>query len=859
MKAKFEVKYLDITWYDKDTILSVQESFIPLKIEFDETLKQFTCNTMIYPKADGVKHGQLAFRFLSKNSSDPFFEKADGQRVQLKKVIDKDTGKAWWIEAEVWLKDNKRWTGRLHRTAGNVQASLGEQVCQIIIGSSEFTAEQLNRYLSDFKSDLWELILDEGSYVTGKAKKVQKGGVSEESIQIINSLLSHAQNILKNPKSELREVQTLKPRKMVKPVNRTFMELATKGDGKFLTSRATEPSYNVPENRYVLFALQRIYKILKQLVIISKSKINRFENTVSKLNERLNTFSDIKKIDKDLVKKDLEKLKLSCTLDYLNNELENKLQKCLNSHSHSINQPKWLIKIGHDSNFYKNTVFLEVRADENATWFKGEKSTRQVFLKYGNSSYKELFVKGFEYAISADMYEPEVRDTKYFYTLNNLSSIKIVGGEELNRRRQKFQSERHKAINLNNANWLKKLSDNEIKEQGREKLSVQTQLTFYQVNQVKVQHVYELLAPKLLKFKRFTTQLEKMGIKPSPTFPNSMTFVQNPDYQGVHSGYKKIRELTNLTDDDLLLSLEKVEAIGLINMPILYERWCLLQIIKVLVQNYQYQPSDDWKRKLLKIISIGKHSDSLDFSHEQLKRNIQLRYEPTLENGRTPDFVLDVTFERKNGKSSSRRYIMDAKFYSNGILKNNGGISGVVKHLYHDKNYSEDGANAVFILHPAKGAIEEKVSPQAWGEYSYLGELEIFDWDKANRSLYHKYGAICANPVLRLSYLDEFQRMIGMFLQYGIEDNALAGQPDDVESINFCIACGSHELTKKDTHTGNQRSAWYECNECKHFTVYNHCFSCDTRLIKNGDYWSYHSQMPMEPLNIKCPACESLL
>lgn len=98
-----------------------------------------------------------------------------------------------------------------------------------------------------------------------------------------------------------------------------------------------------------------------------------------------------------------------------------------------------------------------------------------------------------------------------------------------------------------------------------------------------------------------------------------------------------------------------------------------------------------------------------------------------------------------------------------------------------------------------------------------------------------------------------------MFLQYGIEDNTLSERADDVESINFCISCGSHELTKEVTKTSNSRSAWYVCDTCKHFTVYNHCYSCDTRLIKNGDYWSYHSQMAMDPLNIKCPSCESLL
>ena len=97
-----------------------------------------------------------------------------------------------------------------------------------------------------------------------------------------------------------------------------------------------------------------------------------------------------------------------------------------------------------------------------------------------------------------------------------------------------------------------------------------------------------------------------------------------------------------------------------------------------------------------------------------------------------------------------------------------------------------------------------------------------------------------------------------MFLQYGIEDNDSRRSSDDVESINFCISCGSGNLKQVNTYTGNIKSSWYECNICQHFTTYNHC-KCGTRLIKNGDYWTYHSQMPMEPLNIKCPKCESLV
>jgi hypothetical protein len=866
MKAIFEVKYLDVAWYDKEIVLNIQESFTSLKVKFDDEENYFFCNTVIYPKAKGIKHGRLAFRFLSKNNAEPYFEKADGGRIALKKIIDTDSGKTWWIEADGWKRELKIWGFRAFRTAGTVNVGMGSQKCQVTIGLSEFTSEQLYSYLSDFKNDLWELILDEESYVTGRAKKLQDGGVSEESIQLINNLLSHAQNILKSPKSELREIQTLKPRKIVKPVNRTFMELATKGDGKYLTSRATEPSYNVPENRYVLFALSRVNKILKQLVTISNSKVNRFESSVSKLNERLYAFSDVKAINKNLVRKDLERIKQTYNLKQLNSNLEHKIKACSNEAHMPVSGEIFYIKIGGLTR-EKDSVFSAVKNQREDDWFEGKRDDRFVFLKYSEEIYYEIFEQGLEYEICGNLYLTQGTAKTglrwYKYTLSNLISAKVVGGEGLARRREKFQSELEKALVFKSNGWIKILDRRELREQEKERNSVENQLRFYEDNHANVQRVHALLEPKLTKFKQILTQLKKLGIKPSATFPNSMTFVQNPDYQAVHSGYKKIREFANLSDEDLLLSLEKVDEIGLINMPILYERWCLIQIVKVLMQNYHYRPSRDWKRLLVKIATTEKKdrskNDSLGFDHAHLKRSIQLRYEPKLPNGRFPDYVMDVSFETKSGAKNTRRFVMDAKYYSDDVLRQEGGISGVISDLYHKKNYSEDGKNSVFILHPAKGAIEEIVSPQAWGELSYLGELSMFEWDKAERTLYHQYGAICVNPASRLSYLDEFQRMIGMFLQYGIENNTIENGSDDVESINFCIACGSHDLKPIDTRTKNIKSRWYECNDCKHFTTYNHCFSCNTRLIKNGDYWSYHSQMPMEPLNIKCPACESLL
>jgi len=157
MLPKFEIRYIDVQWYDENTVLKVVESYLPLSVHYDDNQKSFSCTTTIYPKAEGIRLGQLAFRYLDDGTTVPHFEKTDGSRVQLKNIKDKDSGKSWWIEAVSWQSDIKQWTRTFHRTAGAVKVGLGSQSCTIHIGSSEFTADQLNRYLSDFKSDLWSL------------------------------------------------------------------------------------------------------------------------------------------------------------------------------------------------------------------------------------------------------------------------------------------------------------------------------------------------------------------------------------------------------------------------------------------------------------------------------------------------------------------------------------------------------------------------------------------------------------------------------------------------------------------------------------------------------------------------------
>jgi hypothetical protein len=78
---------------------------------------------------------------------------------------------------------------------------------------------------------------------------------------------------------------------------------------------------------------------------------------------------------------------------------------------------------------------------------------------------------------------------------------------------------------------------------------------------------------------------------------------------------------TRLTNEDLLLNLEEIDAIGLVNMPLLYERWCLLQIMKVLIESFRFIPQANWKYQVVDAIKgrkkISRYSSTIRILKER--------------------------------------------------------------------------------------------------------------------------------------------------------------------------------------------------------------------------------------------------
>jgi hypothetical protein len=868
MKPIFEIKYIEVQWYDEETITKVTESLSNLSLEYNNKTKIFECETTIYPNTQGLR-GQLGVRILDNSQVNPYIELPKGQVKNLSPIKDIDTGRTWWIVKDSWDKQNQFWRHTGINTAGKLKFVLQNQRCHVFIGAMDFTYDELEIYLSSFKDDLWELMLDDSSAI--QTNKPTNGiGVNESLIKCINHLISHAEKVLETPKVELREIQDLKPRKAVKPVNRTFMEIVSKTNQRFLTSRATIPSFNVSENRYVLFALERSYRIIKQISILSGNKSKRYIDMISKLESQYYSFSDYITVDRDLVVRDYKTLRERSCIEFWQKKLILTLEEYnINLNTNFNGQEIFIRTRGYTTNKESNDndgFFIEIF--RNGIWDKDNGKTTILSFRYTYQALLQCLEPNTLYRIIAQVSRNEYTNF-VSYSISRLNQIEIIESDKQKKAQEALEKEEEQAILLSQNGWKRQLSQSEQEEQEKEKTALMNRVNFYYENQKRAEYVFKQVAPKQKQILKIIKALRKLDIKSSSYFPNSMTFVQNPHYQGVHNGYRVLREATNLVDEDILVHLEEIDSIGLVNMPLLYERWCLLQIIKVLKESFRFILKTDWKYQLINAVKMNKIDIEVKLANTDSKRFITLTYEKTLDSGKRPDFVIDLEWylERDvmNEHPHFKRFVLDAKFYNKATFEKFGGLMGVADQLYNKKNYRELTDNPVFIIHPCKTALPERVTSQEWGKYSFLGELPI----GGSEPVKHQYGGVFLNPIDKNLYTDELQRLFGLFLQYKLEDsNTMTNGLSDDRTISkpFCIRCGSSNLLKIEKTLGyydrqnnwvtrTHRSVWMQCGDCKQFISFNHCRISKTRLIKNGIYWTYQSARAIEPFNIKCPDC----
>jgi hypothetical protein len=312
-----------------------------------------------------------------------------------------------------------------------------------------------------------------------------------------------------------------------------------------------------------------------------------------------------------------------------------------------------------------------------------------------------------------------------------------------------------------------------------------------------------------------------------------------------------------------------IDEIGLVNLPNLYERWCLVQLIVVISDVYQFQVQDDWQQKVIDAVLKNGKNIEINFGCKKRQLVLTLTYEKELDSGKRPDYVIDLfyntydstvegsTFAREVSnpiqwhikENKVRRMVLDAKFRGN---VNEQHINNLITELYEGKNYSEDDKNSVFVIHPVAQITDARTSPLEWGRYCNYGQASQTN---------HKKGAVYLSPSREHSYsIENLQRLVGMLLQNHTCILDDGNRRTDVWHNKCCISCGGQDLSivLEATQGGNDVNK-IRCNDCGQNTTETLCVACKRPLYKNGINWTYHRTRAEQTTNVVCPGCETFL
>lgn len=273
---------------------------------------------------------------------------------------------------------------------------------------------------------------------------------------------------------------------------------------------------------------------------------------------------------------------------------------------------------------------------------------------------------------------------------------------------------------------------------------------------------------------------------------------------------------------------------------------------------------------------------TINFTRQHPSMTAQLDVEPVLANGRRPDFRLrfkvsasaacpeaddDMAWDYRpsifgNLPGQHSGLVMDAKFRTRWKRRD---LAAMLRLLVDTKDYGQDG-DRVFILHPAKGAVEHRTSPLVWSRDCDYGQ---------DHPTGHAHGSIqlAADPVSPGETTMNLRRLVALELQEAFPEpefvriNASEAEPGDQwgekaevyrSNASLCIACGkgheSTDVTQGRTERGNAK--WfYRCSGCGTASMRTPCFGCGTKLHKNGLQMTYHLTIADHVANVVCPDC----
>ncbi|MCX2781096.1 nuclease domain-containing protein [Microbulbifer thermotolerans] len=858
----FEVRYLDVQWRDPDTVIKLEASREPLELE--RLGSGWAVQTLTFPSLGHY----IGIRVTSKKlKHTPYFLLADGRREMMLPLNVPGTEDIWWIQKGEWHQNTKRYLSELYRTAGRVELIIQEQSLTIENNTSNFSVSELEYYLNDFKNSLWMLILDNESAAHAQIEKEAPGVFDHDVLKLFSSFVDSVESLIKKPNMVLNEVQSRRPARSVRPVMKTFREIVTHPNAKLLTSRDYSESYDTAENRYIHHAVNRFIYVMKSLLRVLSAQDVLLDQRLAQEKKWLDTYANQakKRIDPSVFDNEIQAIKRN--IEDLQKQLSDILYnttfqydprpECLKKYDDS-----YVVEVGECYGKRRGQYFVKKLNGEDFRK-KYETYLVLVFPENLDVSDVEYILKKYPIKISGILSKHKnfnSKNVEYFeICFSEVKSIEVLPPKELIRLEKRKDE-------LELTDWVEPLTLQELQERDIEANVVRRKLRKYATLKNDIFYFSKSISSLLNRIKPIQDFFIANKIKTQHSCPNSMTFVQDPAYASAKSHFRKISSINGI-DESIIASLVLIDSIGLVNISNLYEKWCLIKIINILVNVYGFETSNDWQRTLIDSVLKSRTDIEIQMKSEIRQQRIILTYEKTLSSGKRPDFVLDL-FSKKYINDKNKwffngevkfRLVLDAKFRGD---VSEDVINRLVDQLYFDaesvnggKDYSEGGTNQVFIIHPSRSVIDSRTSPLEWGNSC--------DYGQAN-SVRHCYGSIFLSPTLSESdTTDNLQRLFGMFLQKHSHILMESGGKRLFWHNMCCVGCGNSDhkslaVTLSPTKSGSDR--WIiECKRCGVRTIKTICVSCHNEIFKNGPKWTYHRTRAEQTSNVVCPECETFL
>ena len=781
--SDFELRYIHPVWDNNSRVISIEKS--DRCIEVDKNDSEYYANTLAYIRILNNEMAYVGIKLLDKTDVIPFVELASGEHLNLEPVSTPNDG-VWWIIASAWKADKNRYDTDAFNRIGIINIYIGEAKLVLTNEASNFSYEDLQKILDDFKIELWQLLIDKDSITSTSVTHNSNFCLSlNEDCSLIDKFLNGLDKLLKIPDKKLIEITEKVPKNKVKATKDTFIALVKNPLNKLLPSRGFTVSHDTVSNRYLHFCLNRVIYLMNIYLKITDRHKYYLQHVYAQAEiDKINYYKKgIFSLNKDV-------------LDNQIDELQAKIKKLESQLCDSvIGVPGSILKIKINKIWGNTGGKKRFCVVDGLNIRPRYKYTFLVLPDNWLLSLKENDFSDFELTICANYHYDD------YCSQNNTIGLKIsfcdissvsISSKTLNL----LKKIKNPEINLNQEDL--KFIENEIRKSDANLKLLRKEYKEYLNKQKKTKSL-------LVKAKKISDRFNKMNIGIQDRFPQSIHFVADTRYRNLYSIYKEITTRRGGINDNIIYQMEQIEKIGVIKINEIYEYWCLISIIKVLVAKLKFSIKDNnWIQKLIDIIlSKGKNQRiAFNFEHEYDHKPIAIRlcYQYPLQSNKRPDFILHLKSEKKDDE---KYLVMDAKFRGN---ISNEQIEKDIKNLFDTKNYSGGGKHPVFILHSSKTAMNNNrkklisFSPLSWGRFcSYGGE----------KDLNHMKGHILLIPLS--TSLDNLQRLIGCFLQQNsylriqkipndnylqqnLRDTAEQSQIIDHRNV-ICISCGSHNIT----------------------------------------------------------------